>query len=97
MAETPEEAQERWLEEEAELIDGVHGFGGQSAGGIFGEGPIATSVYDPNAEARAAGKAGGMSNVRVARLLERIEERFDDLDKRRLPGPAARRLPRGGR
>jgi len=96
--ETPEEARERWLEEEAELIDGVHGFGGQSAGGIFGEGPISTSIYDPGAQQRAMGQMSGVGNLRLARVVERLEARLDQAEGRRaLPGPARRRLGRGNR
>lgn len=95
--ETPAEAQERWLAEEAELIDGVHGIGGQSAGGIFGEGPIATSVYDPSSEGRAVDRAGSAGHVRLARVLERIEQRLDAHEKPALPPGGRRRLGRGQR
>ena len=63
--ESPEEAQERWYASEAELHDGVHGFGGQTAGGIFGDGPIATEVYDPNATHRATARAASHIQTRV--------------------------------
>jgi hypothetical protein len=74
--ETPEEAKERWYEEEADLVDGVHGLGGQSAGGIFGSSPIATSIYDPEAEGRADAKTGQMANIKMLGLIERLEARL---------------------
>lgn len=98
--ETPEQAQERWLEEEAELLDGVHGLGGQTAGGIFGEGPIATHLYDPNAMARADGRTAQQANIRMLGLLDRLERRLGpapDEPRGALPAAPARRLPRGKR
>jgi hypothetical protein len=91
--ESAEEAKERWLEEEAELLDGVHGLGGQSAGGIFGEGPIATSIYDPNALARGEGRVGQMANIRLSRVLERLESRLAAAPE--LPQGHPRRLSGG--
>lgn len=67
--ETPEEARERYYEEEAQLIDGVHGFGGQTAGGIFGEGPIATELYDPMAHHRGTARASAHVNIETTRAL----------------------------
>lgn len=90
--ETPEEAKERWLAEEAELLDGVHGFGGQSAGGIFGDGTIATSIYDPGAESRATARAAGLGSVRLARVLERLESHLDE--RAALPEARRKQLPR---
>lgn len=92
-SETPEQAMERWLEEEAELPDGVHGLGGQTAGGIFGNGPIATSIYDPEAHARGDARVGQMATVKMLGLLDRLTQRLDAADAARgaLPGPAARR------
>jgi hypothetical protein len=96
--ETAEEAKERWLAEEAELIDGVHGLGGQSAGGIFGDAAVATSIYDPGAEHRALSQAGHAGSLRLARVLERIEQRLDAAEPARaLPGGKRRQLGRGNR
>jgi hypothetical protein len=99
--ETAEEARERWEEEETELIDGVHGLGGQSAGGIFGDGAISTSVYDPMAHNRADGRLSQQANIRTMRVLERLEGRLDQIEGRRPerlgPGDAGKRLTRGKR
>jgi hypothetical protein len=105
--ESPEEAQERWFQEESELVDGVHGLGGQSAGGIFGGGAIATSIYDPEAEGRADAKTGQMANIKMLGLIERLEARLTASEAARelpaphrggaLPGAATRRLGRGKR
>lgn len=94
-AETPAEAQERWLEEEAELPDGVHGIGGQSAGGIFGDAPVATSIYDPMAMARSEGRVGQMVNVRMLQVLDRMERRLEAAETRELPSGQARKRLRG--
>lgn len=103
--ESPEEAQERWFKEESELVDGVHGLGGQSAGGIFGGSAIATSIYDPEAEGRADAKTGQMANIKMLGLIERLEARLTASEAARelpapqrggaLPGAATRRLGRG--
>lgn len=95
--ETAQEAEERWLEEEAELLDGVHGLGGQSAGGIFGDGPIATSLHDPAAMTRSEGRVSQLANVKLVQVLDRLDRRLDRLeggddDRRALPGTRPRRL-----
>ena len=99
--ETAEEARERWEEEETELIDGVHGLGGQSAGGIFGDGAVATSMYDPMAHNRADGRLSQQANIRTMRVLERMENRLDQLEGRRVerlgPGGSSKKLTRGNR
>ncbi len=95
--ETAEEAQERWLEEEAMLPDGVHGLGGQSAGGIFGGGAIATSIYDPEAMGRADSRAGQLVNAKLLQVIERLERRLPPAEDERpsLPrGSERRRLGR---
>jgi len=97
--ETAAEAQERWYNEEAELPDGVHGLGGQSAGGIFGSGPISTSIYDPEAMARSEGRASGAVHMKMLSVLERMEQRLDEREaatRGALPGAARRRLPQRG-
>jgi hypothetical protein len=101
--ETPEEAKERWYEEEADLVDGVHGLGGQSAGGIFGNAAIATSIYDPEAEGRADAKTGQMANIKMLGLIERLEARLTASERSAgvlPPAPGTdprRRLGRGQR
>jgi hypothetical protein len=105
--ESPEEAQERWYEEEAELLDGVHGLGGSTAGGIFGGGPIATNIYDPEAMGRADGRIAQTASIKMLGLVERLEARLTASEAARelpapqrggaLPGAATRRLGRGKR
>ena len=106
--ETAAEAQERWYEEEQELADGVHGWGGQSAGGIFGDGAIATEEYDPMAEQRAekrtATHATAQQAVAVTQLTEAVGTLMDRLGlndpnagRNILPGMGRRRLGRGRR
>lgn len=92
--ETPSEAMERWLEEETELPDGVHGLGGTTAGGIFGEAPISTSIYDPQAMGRAESRAGQAVNIRIARVLDKLEQRLDAAMPKSLSGRGTKRLPR---
>jgi len=95
--ETPEEAQERWLTEEAELDDGVHGLGGQTAGGIFGDGAISTAIYDPGAMGRADARAGQHAVARIMSLADRFERRLEQMERGargELPGGQTRQLPK---
>jgi hypothetical protein len=107
--ESAAEAEDRWLREEAALEDGVHGFGGQTAGGIFGDAPIATSVYDPQAMQRSEGRAvlrlQGQQAQAIAQLTSAVGELMSRLGPARrgaaaLPAaqaPSHRRLGRGKR
>jgi hypothetical protein len=106
--ETPAEAQDRWYQEEQELADGVHGWGGQSAGGIFGDGAIATEEYDPMAEQRAerrtATHASAQQAVAVTELTQAVGTLMDRLGlndpnagRNILPGMGRRLLGRGRR
>lgn len=94
-AETAEEAQERWYDEEAELLDGVHGLGGQTSGGIFGDAAIATHIYDPGAMARGDARTGQMANIKLLGLVERLERKLDASEPARgeLPGARGPTLP----
>lgn len=97
------DAAEQWLEEEADLIDGVHGFGGQSAGGIFGDAPIATSVYDPQSVQRAEQRATGRMQVKTIELLASMQRQLEENnaemrrlraaeeERKQLPGRRGRR------
>jgi hypothetical protein len=106
--ETPEEAQERWYEEEAELMDGVHGLGGSTAGGIFGDAAISTNIYDPGAMARGDSRIGQQANIKLLGLVERLERHLDASEAPRgelppgsrhqtLPGGRTRRLGAGNK
>lgn len=92
--ETPEEARERFYEEEAALIDGVHGFGGQTAGGIFGDGPIATELYDPMAQHRATSRASAHVNIEQTRALGELTRTVAALAERVGLNPALTSGPR---
>lgn len=93
--ETPEEAKERWYEEEQAHLDGAHGFGGLTAGGIFGDGPVATEVYDPLAHQRAAGRAAALGQVEQARALAGLTQVVGHLAERLgLPGLSSGAPPR---
>jgi hypothetical protein len=108
LEESPADAQERWYQEEQELADGVHGWGGQSAGGIFGDGVIATEEYDPMAEQRAerrtATHATAQQAVAVTELTQAVGTLMDRLGlndpnagRNILPGMGRRLLGRGRR
>jgi hypothetical protein len=97
--ETASEAYERFMAQEMNDPEGVYGPGGGTAGGIFGDAPIAMPDYDPTAHRRSESRAGGMANVKLVQLLSRLVDRLDAVEAReasRLPeGPPERRL--GGR
>jgi hypothetical protein len=106
--ETADEAQERWYAEEEELADGIHGWGGQSAGGIFGDGAIATEVYDPAAEQRAEARTNthvqAQQAVAVTQLTKAVGTIMDRLGlnepnagRNILPGVGRKLLGRGRR
>jgi len=103
--ESPEDAEERWLAEEADLVDGVHGIGGSTGGGIFGGGPIATPVYDPEAHHRGSRHTASELQIRqtqqmteligqVGELAERISAQLPPASGRGLLGGARRLLGR---
>lgn len=100
--ESKEEALERWIGQECSDPDGLFA-GGASAGGIFGDGAIATSTFDPGARQRTA----QMRNLRgqheqtqlfikvAERLAEKLGLSLDDVE-RKLP-EHERNLLREGR
>lgn len=96
--ESAEEAERRWIEEETLLPDGVFGLGGQTAGGIFGGGAIATSTYDPESMGRGDQRMGHALQLQTARALDRLTNLLDQAEGRArgaLPAtPSRRRLPR---
>jgi hypothetical protein len=96
--ETPAEALERWMDDEQADPEGVYGPGGATAGGIFGDGPIAMPDYDPVAHRRTEARAGGVAQVKLVQVLERLMRRLDEAEGRKaLPGAAPPQLPRGRR
>jgi hypothetical protein len=70
--ETPEEAEQRWLEQEAEDPNGLFA-GGSTAGGIFGEGPIATTGYDPLAQARTLSRQATVQQMQATRVQQQTQ------------------------
>jgi hypothetical protein len=79
--ETAAEARERWEAQERADPQGVFS-GGSSAGGIFGDGAIATDTYDPAAlkrtvDVRAAAQSSQVQH-RTLEVLERVMERLGD-------------------
>jgi hypothetical protein len=101
--ETPEEAERRWTEQEMDDPDGVFA-GGASAGGIFGDGPIATSSYDPSARLRTAQMRQHREEAQqrhvTIQVLTKIAERLGcDVDDvaGMLPEHDRRKLLRGRR
>jgi hypothetical protein len=82
--ETPEQAERRWTAQEIEDPDGIFA-GGSTAGGIFGDAPIATPRYDPQARARTAQLRGAEQGAKVQLLtvevLTKLAERLGvDMD-----------------
>lgn len=71
--ETVEEARERWTQQEIEDPDGVLGMGGATAGGIFGDGAIATDRYDPAARGRAAPIVGAKTQLATLEVLRELQ------------------------
>jgi len=104
--ETPEEAEERWIEQEMEDPDGVFA-GGATGGGIFGDAPIATRTYDPGARRRTVdldnARASALEKRVTVKVLTKIAEKLGcDLEdigelasgsapRRQLPGRKRRR------
>ena len=80
--ESPEEARERWLAEEADLPDGVHGIGGSTGGGICGGGPIATPTYDPEAHHRGSRHTVSELQIRQTRQMTELLGQVGELTER---------------
>jgi hypothetical protein len=94
--ETSAEAYERWLDQEQRDFEGAYGPGGSTAGGIFGEGAVVLSDYDPHAhqrtESRLLAAARGRNDLLLAQVLERLVERLPPPDDAApLPAPPNRK------
>jgi hypothetical protein len=78
--ETAAEAKERWMRQEMSDPQGVFA-GGSSAGGIFGDGAIATDSYDPGAVRRTVDLRNQAQQAEVQHrtlsVLERVMERLE--------------------
>lgn len=62
--ETPEQARQRWFEQERNDPQGIYS-GGSTSGGVFGSGAIATADYDPDAVNRTMGAFERVQTLQV--------------------------------
>lgn len=63
--ETPQEAYERWLEQERNDPQGIYSMGGATLGGVFGGGTIATELHDPDANNRNLSAMERIQGLRI--------------------------------
>ncbi len=104
--ETPAEAEMRWRQQEMADPEGIYA-GGSTAGGIFGNDPIATEGYDPGARRRTAEmdhlRASTAEKIVMVKVLNKIADKLgigSDEISGLLDGDDAgpqRRLPGRGR
>lgn len=78
--ETPEEALERWMDEERRDPQGIYS-GGATAGGVFGNSVIAMSDYDPEAISRSE---DFLLRHRQLQVQERMLGTLDRMEQRQL-------------
>lgn len=91
--ETPEEARERWMEQEMNDPEGVYGPGGATAGGIFGGGAVALSDYDPLAQTRSSAQVNQKVQAKMLTLLDKVLERVERMEAQALaPPPEGREI-----
>lgn len=69
--ETPEQAKQRWMEQERRDPQGVYSEGGSSLSGIFGEGSIPLDDYDPAAVNRTIGAVAQVKQLQVQQEMLR--------------------------
>jgi hypothetical protein len=91
--ESKREAYTRWLEQEQADPEGIYGPGGATAGGIFGNAPIAMPDYDPSAHRISEHRQGNATNVKLAQVLDRVLERMDRLESGGGPPPRQLEAP----
>lgn len=111
--ETPQEAKERWIQQEMADPNGIYG-GGATAGGVFGDGILATDSYDPGAVSRTLNMQAQVATVRsqaeMLRLMNDIRSELQsgralppqqpprrELDEGRGPNRRLGQKKRGGR
>ena len=70
--ESAAEARERWFAEESMMDGGVLSPGGMSAGGIFGDGVIATEGYDPAGQMRYEKRASAAVQLKTLEVLNEM-------------------------
>src|SRR5690606_25641404 len=71
--ETPEQAKQRWMQQEMEDPQGLFA-GGVSSGGVFGESAVATESYDPGAVARTVNMRTQLGQMRTQEQMLRLLE-----------------------
>lgn len=74
--ESPQEARQRWIEQERADPQGVYSAGGSTAGGVFGSAPIALEDYDPEAHSRSRGGADQMQALLGVKQLQMQAEQL---------------------
>lgn len=91
--ETPAEAKERWMQQEMADPMGLFS-GGASAGGVFGNGPIATDNFDPEAMRRTVDIRAQLEGMKTQReMVELLGEMRAEL--RRGHQEESAKLPSG--
>lgn len=77
--ETPAQAKERWVEQERADPNGLFG-GGATAGGVFGDAPIALDSFDPLAVSREVQLRTQMAGIHTQReMLELLQDMRQEL------------------
>lgn len=99
--ESAAEARERWYAEESMDDGGVLSPGGMTAGGIFGDGVVATEGYDPSSQMRYERRAGAAMQLKTLEVLnemrrelaasrETTQRLLAERERARLPGRRGR-------
>lgn len=93
--ETPEQAKQRWLQQERNDPQGLF-TGGSSCGGVFGQGAIATSDYDPEAVDRTEERMARQVNLNTQHeMLKTLGQMNQHLSEQRRALPTQEEEPRG--
>lgn len=87
--ETPQQAKERWMQQEMEDPNGIYG-GGATAGGVFGDGVVSLDHHDPAAFQRQLNMHAQLTNLQTQREMLNV---MNDM-RAKLQGEAPRELPR---
>lgn len=78
--ETAAEAKERWLRQEMNDPDGLFA-GGASMGGVFGEGVISTSDFDPMARSRTMGNLAQLQQLQASQEMIKLLQEMRSLQQ----------------
>lgn len=94
--ESAEEAEARWREQEMQDPQGIYS-GGATAGGVFGDGVIAMSDYDPTAIGRTMQVQAQVASLRAQqetlRLLQQMQQQLPGHRPQQLQEPEPERRP----